>query len=87
MASARSGHGGIRARTMRGRKQVQPVPHTIYQGGVVIVQKLKVFKYIEIDGQDVPMESLTDEEKRRIAYALQDNLMLPLGFRRKSKTA
>lgn len=53
----------------------------------MIVQKLKVFKYIEIDGQDVPMESLTDEEKRRIAYALQDNLMLPLGFRRKSKTA
>ena len=47
------------------------------------MQKLKVFKYIEIDGQDVPMESLTDEEKRRIAYALQDNLMLPLGFRRK----
>ena len=39
------------------------------------MQKLKVFKYIEIDGQDVPMESLTDEEKRRIAYALQDNLM------------
>ena len=72
---------------MRGRKQVQPVSHTIYQGGVVIVQKLKVFTYIEIDGQDVPMESLTNEEKRRIAYALQDNLMLPLGFRRKRKTA
>ena len=53
----------------------------------MIVQKLKVFKYIEIDGQDVAMESLTDEEKRRIAYALQDNLMLPLGFRRKRKTA
>ena len=71
---------------MRGRKQVQPVPHTIYQRGVVIVQKLQVFNFIEIDGQDVPIESLTDEEKRRIAYALQDNLMIPLGFRRK-KTA
>ena len=52
----------------------------------MIVQKLQVFNFIEIDGQDVPIESLTDEEKRRIAYALQDNLMIPLGFRRK-KTA
>lgn len=51
------------------------------------MQKLQVFIYIEIDGQDIPMESLTDEEKRRIAYAIQDNIMVPLGFRRKGKTA
>ena len=36
------------------------------------MQKLKVFKYIEIDGQDVPMESLTDEEKDRLRAAMED---------------
>lgn len=51
------------------------------------MQKLQVFNYIEIDGERVLMDSLPEEERKRIAHALQDNLMIPLGYRRKKKTA
>lgn len=39
--------------------------------------------YIEIDGKDVRMDSLSEEEQIRIATALQERMMESAGFREK----
>lgn len=49
------------------------------------MQGYKVTNYIEINGEDVHMDSLPEQEIKRIAYRLQDNAMIPLGYRRKKK--
>ncbi len=43
-----------------------------------------IVNYIEINGEDVPMDSLPPEERRKIAERLQDNLMAAAGYRRKT---
>ncbi len=50
------------------------------------MQKYEIVNYIEIAKKDIPMDSLPAEAKR-IASALQDNMMRLSGFCRKEKTA
>lgn len=49
--------------------------------------KYKIINYIEINGEDVRMDSLPEQELKRIAQILQDNVMIPLGYRRKKEEA
>lgn len=69
---------------MRGRKQVQPVPHTIYQGGVVIMQKYEIINYIEVSGETVQLNTLSESEAEKVAVLIQDSLMERAGYRRKT---
>lgn len=43
----------------------------------------KFINYVEINGQDVPLDTLTAEERRRIAILLSDRFMAAAGFKRK----
>lgn len=45
--------------------------------------------YIEIDGKDVPMDSLSEKERKTIAYAMQRRMIAAAGLqvRKKDKTA
>lgn len=40
--------------------------------------------YIEINGKDVLMDSLPEEERREIALIIQDRMMESIGFKRAS---
>lgn len=51
------------------------------------MQKLKIENYIEIDGKDVPMDSLPKEKAEQISLSLQDAFMSALGYQRKRNTA
>ncbi|MDO4327528.1 MAG: hypothetical protein Q4E24_16145 [bacterium] len=43
---------------------------------------------IEINGsgEDIDFDSLPEEKRKQICIMLQDRVMLPLGFRRKTET-
>jgi len=45
--------------------------------------------YIDIGntGQDVPMDSLSPEELKKVAYAMQEQVMAVAQMRKKAKTA
>lgn len=45
--------------------------------------------YIDIGktGQDVPMDSLSPEELKKVAYAMQEQAMAVLQMKKKDKTA
>lgn len=40
--------------------------------------------YIEIEGQDILIDSLPDEKRKRISLLIQDRLMEAAGYRRKT---
>lgn len=46
------------------------------------MEKPRIINYIDIDGEDVLMESLPDEKRRKIAETLQDRLMSAMGYER-----
>lgn len=63
--------GGIHAEIINRRKQVQPVSHTIYQRGVVIVAKEMTFtNRVCIDGARVCLNDLPAEERESIINEL-----------------
>lgn len=45
--------------------------------------EIKIINYINVDGKDVPFESLPEEKRREIAEAIQDKMMALAGYRRK----
>lgn len=54
-----------------------------------MVKEYGFTNYIDIGntGKDVPMDSLTPEERKKVAYAMQEQAMAVLQMRRKDKTA
>lgn len=40
--------------------------------------------YIEIDGQDILIDSLSEEERKKIGSLIQDRMMERAGYRRKA---
>ncbi len=46
------------------------------------MEKPRIINYIDIDGEDILMESLPDEKRRKIAETLQDRLMSAMGYKR-----
>lgn len=46
-------------------------------------QELKIINYIDINGEDVPIETLPEEKRKKIAEMIQDRMMATVGFRRK----
>ena len=69
-------------------QNVQPIPHKIKKE-VVIVREYGFTNYVDIGrtGQKVPMDSLSPEELKKVAYAMQEQAMAVLQMRRKDKTA
>ena len=55
---------------------------------VIMVKEYGFTNYIDIGntGNDVPMDSLTPEERKKVAYALQEQVMRVSGMRRVTKT-
>ena len=53
-----------------------------------MVKEYGFTNYIDIGntGNDVPMDSLTPEERKKVAYALQEQVMRVSGMRRVTKT-
>lgn len=48
------------------------------------MEKIKIRNFIEINGQpEVLFDSLPKEKQKEIAEKLQENAMIPMGFRRK----
>ncbi len=47
-------------------------------------QEPVIENFIEIDGSDVSIESLPDEERERIGILIQDRMMELAGYRRKT---
>jgi len=71
------------------RQQVQTVPH-IYTIEVIRMAKRKEMTYkiyVNINGVDVPWDSLSAEEKRKISIELNDRAVRAIGLKRKDKTA
>ena len=46
-------------------------------------QELKIINYIDINGEDVPIETLPEEKRKKIAEMIPDRMMATVGFRRK----
>lgn len=47
--------------------------------------KIEIVNLIEIDGKpEVPFDSISDEEKRRVAIIMNERIMKPIGYRIKS---
>lgn len=59
------------------------MPHIIHQRGMVIMREYGFTNYIEIDGKDVRMDSLSEDEQIRIAVSLQKKMMEIAGFKEK----
>lgn len=49
-------------------------------------KKLIIENYIEIDGEDVLMDSLPEEQQKKIKAMLQGRMMEAAGFKRKETT-
>lgn len=47
------------------------------------MKEIKIENYIEVNGKDVPMEELTEEERQKIAETIQDTMMFTMGYVRK----
>ena len=76
--------GGIHARITDRRKQVQPVPHTIYQRGDGVIKLPEIVNTVEISGEVFEFSTLPDEKKREIAMQIQDTLMAIAGYKRRT---
>ena len=50
-------------------------------------KELKFINYILINGERIPMDSLSDDEKLKINIALNDQAMKNLGYAKIDKTA
>lgn len=48
------------------------------------MRKYEIVNYIEIDGKDVRMDAISEEEKQIIQQKLPDSLMIPAGYKRKT---
>lgn len=46
--------------------------------------ELQIVNYIDLYGEDVRMDSLPDEKRKKIAEQLQDVLMLRAGYKRRT---
>ena len=68
-------------------QDVQPAVHKIKKREVIMVKEYGFTNYIDIGntGKDVPMDSLTPEERKKVAYALQEQVMRVSGMRRVKK--
>lgn len=68
-------------------QDVQPAVHKIKKKEVIMVKEYGFTNYIDIGntGKDVPMDSLTPEERKKVAYALQEQVMRVSGMRRVKK--
>lgn len=47
------------------------------------MREMVIMNYIDIDGENVPMESLEEEKRKKIAELIQDRIMSAAGYRRK----
>ena len=66
-----------------GQRKSTAISAYILWEGVMVLQKYEVMNYIEIDGREVLIDSLPEEEKRRIAYVLQEKIMAAAGYQRR----
>ena len=48
------------------------------------MRKIKVVNILEIDGKEIPFSDLTPEDRKRITERIQDNLMISVGYKRKT---
>ena len=48
------------------------------------MRKIKVVNILEMDGKEILFSDLTPEDHKRIAERIQDNLMISVGYKRKT---
>ena len=48
------------------------------------LREMIIMNYIDIDGKCVPMKSLEEEKRKKIAEIIQDRIMSVAGYRRKN---
>lgn len=48
------------------------------------MQDIKIINYVVIAGETIPWDELPEEKRRKVAEMIQDNIMLPAGYRRTS---
>ena len=48
------------------------------------VEKYRIVNYIEVDGEDVPMEKLSEEKRSKLPCLLADKMMISAGYKRKT---
>lgn len=48
-------------------------------------KEIKFINYIEINGESIPMDSLSEEERKKIAIQLNDKAMAAIGYVRVNK--
>lgn len=46
------------------------------------MEQPRIVNYIEVSGKDVPIASLSDQEKKEIAEMLQNRLMQAMGYKK-----
>ena len=46
------------------------------------MEQPRIVNYVEVSGKDVPIESLSDQEKKEIAGMIQDRLMQAMGYKK-----
>lgn len=48
------------------------------------VEKYRIVNYIEVDGEDIPMEKLSEEKRSKLPCLLADKMMISAGYKRKT---
>lgn len=48
------------------------------------MDKPKIVNYIDIDGEDVLFESISEEQRKKAVEIIQDRIMNAVGYRRKT---
>lgn len=48
------------------------------------VEKYRIVNYIEVDGEDIPMEKLSEEKRSKLSCLLADKMMISAGYKRKT---
>lgn len=46
------------------------------------MEQPRIVNYIEVSGKDVPIASLSDQEKKEIAEMIQNRLMQAMGYKK-----
>ena len=48
------------------------------------MEKYRIVNYIEVDGEVIPMEKLSEEKRSKLPCLLADKMMISAGYKRKT---
>ena len=65
----------------RTNQQVQPEEHTLHKGEVMYVKHINV---VTVDGKEIDIETMSPEEKKKVAEELAREFVKNLGYQERT---